>query len=44
MLYDIEYDDNLDTLLRDLKVQDGTILRINSETDDQDLDLIVQSK
>ncbi|SAL97716.1 hypothetical protein [Absidia glauca] len=43
MLYDIEYDDNLDTLLRDLKVQDGTILRINSETDDQDLDLIVQS-
>ncbi|KAI8338190.1 hypothetical protein BC941DRAFT_34173 [Chlamydoabsidia padenii] len=44
MLYDIEYDDNLDTLLKDLKVQDGTILRIDSETDDQDLDLIIQSR
>ncbi|CAO3580441.1 unnamed protein product [Absidia cylindrospora] len=44
MLYDIEYDDNLDTLLKDLKVQDGTILRIDSENGDQDLDLVIQSR
>ncbi|KAI8088804.1 uncharacterized protein BX664DRAFT_365212 [Halteromyces radiatus] len=44
MLYDIEYDDNLDTLLKDLKVQNGTILRIDSENGDQDLDLVIQSR
>ncbi|CAO3617566.1 unnamed protein product [Cunninghamella blakesleeana] len=43
MLYDIEYDDNIDTSFKELKIHDGSILRIGSEDGDEDLDIIIHT-
>ncbi|CAO3615768.1 unnamed protein product [Cunninghamella echinulata] len=43
MLYDIEYDDNMDASFKDLNILDGTILRVGSEDGNEDLDIIIQT-
>ncbi|KAI9300646.1 hypothetical protein BJ944DRAFT_272708 [Cunninghamella echinulata] len=43
MLYDIEYDDNMDVSFKNLNILDGTILRVGSEDGDEDLDIIIQT-
>ncbi|KAI8069578.1 hypothetical protein BC940DRAFT_236420 [Gongronella butleri] len=44
MLYDIEYEDNLDTPLKDLHLKDGVILRIGSADGDEDVDLVINNR
>lgn len=44
MLYDIEYDDNMDASFKDLNILDGTILRVGSEDGNEDLDIIIQTR
>ena len=44
MLYDIEYEDNVDTPLKDLHLMDGVILRIGSADGDEDVDLVIKNR
>lgn len=44
MIYDIDLEENLDLLLRDLGVHDGSMLRIASDDDGAQLDLVIVSK
>lgn len=44
MIYDIDFDDNLDTLVKDLGITEGTILRVSGESNLQELDLILLGK
>ncbi|KAI9249534.1 hypothetical protein BY458DRAFT_525497 [Sporodiniella umbellata] len=42
MIYDLDFDDNLDSTLEDIKLDSGSILRI-SQGDHNDLDLILET-
>lgn len=44
MIYDIDFDDNLDATIKDLGITEGTILRVSGDSNVQELDLILLGK